>query len=40
MWIWPVPKDEIFYTCNNIVKHIEPPVVSGSQGQFLFLEKF
>ena len=35
-WRWPQKEEKIFYTSNNIVKHIEPAQVAGLRGQFEF----
>lgn len=35
-WKWPDKKDMIPYDISEVVKRIEPPVPSGSRGQFHF----
>lgn len=33
---WPCNPDKIYYTQDDILKKIQPPVVVGSRGQFRF----
>ena len=35
-WKWPEKKDMIAYDISEVVKKIEPPVPSGSRGEFHF----
>ena len=36
-WKWPeFGRDKIWYTVENVVKKINPPVVAGNRGQFSF----
>jgi hypothetical protein len=35
-WVWPSPRDRIFYTEKDVIRKISAPVVCGSRGQFTF----
>lgn len=38
-WKWPKTEDKIYYSCENIVKLINPPKAAGHRGQFIFDEQ-
>ena len=33
-WKWPAQEDKIFYTRNDIMKKLDPPIIAGISGQF------
>ena len=35
-WKWPVKADNIFYTRDNVLQHIDPPEPAGTRGQYRF----
>ena len=35
---WPKHEDNIYYTYENIIKPLNPPIVVGNRGQFKFVD--